>query len=333
MDKLSRQLKLIVISILVILGIGLYFLWPEGTKKEVAGAQIVADPNHPTEAYFGSARFTDLQSMLQELGVTVYPEDKTTTFPPPELGLGSRITITRATPVYVTDAKIAKTYRTWQQTIKQMLAENNIELLGKDSIDPTVESLITTDMKVKITRVAEVEVTQKEEIDFKTIRKNNVDLEKGQTQTEQRGAKGEKETVYIVKRVDGEEVSRTVKSSEILKEPTTEILIIGIGPKLVHTGLFQDWLNAAAKQTLVNATALQCLMMRESGGSPDTGMPDGMYKGLFQYEEGYWAAASDRAGFGAASIYDAKAQIFTTANEISRGQSRRWPPFANCKDK
>lgn len=332
MYKLSQKTKFFIVFLLVIFGLGSYFFWPKHqiNEKRVAGAETQNDPNHPTEIYFGKAEFKTLSAMLDDLAVTVYSEDKTTTFPPPEMGLGSRITIVRATPVHVTDAKILKTYRTWKQTITELLVENNIELLGKDSVEPVASSNITLGMKIKITRVAEVEVVEKEEIAFKTIKKNDVDLEKGQTKTEQKGVKGTHEVKYLIKRVDGEEVSRKTLDVNITAEPVTEILIIGIGPKLVHSGLFQDWLNQAAKKTLVNATALQCLMMRESGGGPDTGFPDAMYKGLFQYEEGYWAAASDRNGFGGASIYDAKAQIFTTAGEIARGQSRRWPPYAHC---
>ena len=335
MDKSSISKNFFALSILVIACVGLFFVGSglarsEPVKKEVAGAHAEVDPNHPEEIYFGRASFTTLDSMLKDLSVTVYPQDKVTTFPPPELGLGSKIVIDRATPVLVTDAKISKTYRTWKQTIAELLSEQGIELLGKDSAEPAINTVISWNMKVKITRVAEVEVVQKEDIDFKTIKKNTVDLERGQTKTEQKGVKGQKDVTYLVKRVDGEEVSRKVTDTKITKEPVTEILIIGIGPKLVHSGYFQDYLNAAAKKTLVNATALQCLMMRESGGGTDTGYPDAYYKGLFQYEEGYWQAASARAGFGGASIYDARAQIFTTANEIANGQSRRWPPYAHC---
>lgn len=335
MDNLSRQLKLIVVFILVSSGVGLYFGFNSSVDnkiaiKEVAGAHVEADPNHPTETYYGKADFKTLDGMLRDLNVTVYPEDKAVTFPPPDLGLGSRITITRATPAIVTDAKITKTYRTWAQTIKELLTENNIELLGKDSATPTVETAISPNIKIKITRVAEVEVVQNEDIPFKTVKKNSVDLEKGQTRTDQKGKIGQKAVTYLIKRVDGEEVSKKVTDTKIVSDPVTEMLTIGIGPKLVHSGPYIDFLNAAAKQTLVNATALQCLMLRESGGGADTGFPDAIYKGLFQYEDGFWASASGAAGFGGASIYDAKAQIFTTAYEIAHGQSRRWPPYAHC---
>ena len=299
-------------------------------KAEVAGLQVGSDPNHPTEIYYGDPFLKSLDEMLASLGLEVFKEDKLEFIPPPELGMGSKITIHRALPVEVTDAKKVTIYRTWQETVDGLLKENSIELVGQDSVDPALEMKLTQDMKIKITRVAEVEVTEKESIDFKTIRKEDIDLEKGQTRIDQKGIKGEREVIYIVKRVDGEEVSRTRKSSEITKDPVNEILIIGIGPKYTSVGPYKDTINAAARKYLINGTALHCLMMRESGGSADAGYPDADYKGLFQYEEGYWADASARAGYGGASIYDAEAQIFTTAYELTHGQSRRWPPWGSC---
>lgn len=285
------------------------------------------------EVYYGRPNFDNLPAMIDDLGVTVFAEDKTEVFPVPAMGLGSKIIVYRATPVEITDAKIAKIYRTWKETVKELLAENKIELLGQDSVSPAPETALSYNLKIKITRVAEVEISEKKPIDFRTIKKEDIDLEKGRTRVERRGVKGEKEIIYLVKRVDGEEVSRSVKETKVLKEPEAEILIIGIGPKYVYSGAYQDVLNAAARKYLINATALQCLMYRESGGSADAGYPDAQYKGLFQYEEGYWADASARAGFGGASIYNATAQIYTTAYELTHGQGRRWPPWSSCADR
>jgi len=327
------QLKLIVFSIFII-GLGLYFVWPKGmATKQVAGAQTQEDPNHPIEVYFSEPQVMTLREALSDLKVEVWPEDVIKAVPPTEMGVGSRIAISRAMPLEVTDAKVTRTFRTWQKTVGEFLKEKNIELIGKDSVEPPLETELRANAKIKITRVAEVEVTIKESIDYKTSKTEDIDMEKGQSKVTQKGVKGEKEVKYLVKRVDGVEVSRKVLEANILKEPIIEKVIIGIGPKYVRSGPHQDLLNAAAKKTLVNATALQCLMLRESGGSADAGYPDAYYKGLFQYEEGYWAAASARAGFEGASIYDAKAQIFTTANELARGQGRRWPPYRHCADK
>lgn len=272
--------------------------------------------------------------MLASLALEVFKEDKLEFIPPPELGTGSKITIHRALPIEVTDAKKVTIYRTWQETVDRLLKENSIELVGQDSVDPALETKLTQNMKIKVTRVAEVEVTEKEPIDFKTIQKEDIDLEKGQTRIEQKGIKGEKTVIYIVKRVDGEEVSRTKKSSEITKDPVNEILIIGVGPKYAKSGPYVDIINAAARQYLINGTALMCLMLKESSGHFDSVNPDGPWYGLFQYTEGFWASASSSAGYGGADWSDATAQIYTTAWALTHGYGGRWGgTWPSCANK
>lgn len=290
----------------------------------------VSDPNHPREVYFGRAKYLALQEMAADLNIDIYGEDKVQTFPDPSLGIGSRIEIQRALPVEITDAKVAKIYRTWQKTVDGILKENKIELLGQDSVEPALTTWLRQDIKIKITRVAEVEVVEKESIDYSVVKKTSVDLEKGQTEIDTKGVKGEKDVTYIVKRVDGVEVSKTRKSEAITKKPITEIIIVGIGPKYAKSGPYKDTINAAARNYLINGTALMCLMLRESGGTADAGYPDAMYKGLFQYEEGFWGDISAKAGYSGASIYNAQAQIYTTAYALTHGYGGRWPPWGGC---
>jgi len=273
--------------------------------------------------------------MLNSFGLEIFKEDKIEVLPPPELGMGSKITIHRALPIEVTDAKKVSVYRTWQEKVGDLLKENNIELVGQDSVEPVAETKLALNMKIKITRVAEVEVTEKESIDYKTIKKEDIDLEKGQTRVEQKGIKGEKTVIYIVKRVDGEEVSRTKKSSEITKDPVNEILIIGIGPKYAKSGPYVDTINTAARKYLINGTALMCLMLKESGGHADSigyVNDEPTYYGLFQYTTGFWESASGMAGFGGADWTDARAQIYTTAWALTHGYGGRWPPWGSCSN-
>lgn len=295
----------------------------------VSGVQDGSDPNHLTEIYYGSSIYSTASQMLDGLGVIVYPEDKFAVFPDPAFGLGSKLEIQRALAVVVTDAKTQTTYRTWQTDVQGLFSERGIILLGQDSAEPGLSATLTPEMAIKITRVAEVDVTETVPIDFKVTQKQSVDLEKGQTKIEIAGVKGIKENIYTIKRVDGEEVSKTLKSSSIVKESVTQVVIIGIGPKLAKSGPYVDIINAAAKKYLINGTALMCLMMAESGGHATSGYPGGKYQGLFQYDPNWWPTASSQAGYGGAVITDPTAQIFTTAYQLTHGQSRRWPPWTN----
>ncbi len=299
----------------------------------VSGVVDVSDPSHPLETYYGSPQDRSLDQMLFNLNVTVYNEDKISVLPSPLLGLGSRIQIQRALPIEVTDAKKVTVYRTWSKTVSDLLTEQNIGLIDKDSVEPSLESPLSPDLKIKITRVAEFDTTLAETINFKVIKRNDVNLEKGQTRVETAGVNGQREVTYHIRRVDGEEVSRKVISSRVIKEAQNQILIVGIGPKLAHSGPYVDIINAAARKYLINGTALMCLMLRESNGHNTSVNPDGPYYGLFQYTEGFWAAASSAAGFGGADWTDPTAQIYTTAYELTHGQGRRWPPWSSCANK
>lgn len=313
----------------------IFTLWLVFTSphQQVAGtSDIKPDPNHPVEVFYGSAEYDNLKDMASNAGITIYPEDKFETFPDPKMGLGSKIIITRATPVLVIDAKKSYTYRTWKETVGELIKEKKIDLLGQDSVTPSQNEKITYAMKITITRVAEVEVTEKQPIEFNIIKKRTVDLERGTTAIETYGIKGEKEIIYIIKRVDGEKVSKTIKETKVTKEPESQIVLIGIGPRLAKSGPYKDTINAAAKEYLIDGTSLMCLMLAESGGSADAGYPDSEYKGLFQYTDGFWAEASSAAGYGGASIYDAEAQIYSTARALTHGQSGRWPPWYRCVD-
>lgn len=282
------------------------------------------------EDYQGSFFETSLEGMLRRLNVTVALEDRVTVFPSPSLGLGSHIKIERAPVVTISDAGEIYQVRTWAKTVDELIEERRLELAAKDEVRASVGNTNLVDgAEVVVTRVAEVEITKTEPITFATVSRKTADLEKGQTQVATKGMNGIKNVTYLVKRVNGKEVSRKAVASVVSKPAVTEEILVGIGPKLTKVGPYKDTINAAAKKYLVNGTALHCLMMKESNGNPNSGA-NAQYKGLFQYTPTYWVTASAAAGFAGASIFNAEAQIFATARAIANGQSGRWPPWSRC---
>lgn len=185
-------------------------------KPQVEGVQSEkVDPNHPVEIYFGDANYRDLYLMEYHLGTLIYPQDKVEAFPNPTLGLGSKITITRATPVQVTDAKVTTTYRTWQTTVGGLMKENNLVLLGEDSVNPIMLTPISYNLSVKITRVAHVELKETQVIAFQTITKNDPAHYRGDPDiVQQTGQNGQKVLTYQITREDGVEVSRKLTGTQ-----------------------------------------------------------------------------------------------------------------------
>lgn len=86
---------------------------------------------------------------------------------------------------------------------------------------------ITIGTKEVTVDVEEKEVTEKEKIPFKTEKKNNPNLEKGQERVVQEGEDGEREVTYTVKTRGDEVLSKIKKSEKITKEATNKIIEVG----------------------------------------------------------------------------------------------------------
>lgn len=183
----------------------------------------------PVESYTGTPFIDTLEAMLEQLGVTVYPEDIVEAFPDPSLGIGSTIRVYRATPVEVVDWGKPKTYRTWQQTVEDFLTEQAIELGDNDRVSPGPREqlpIINNRAKLTITRVAVTELTVKEKIASKVIEKEDPELLRGQVKTTP-GSDGERTKIYRITRENGVEVKRELLSNKITTEPVDTVKVIG----------------------------------------------------------------------------------------------------------
>lgn len=216
---------------------------PTGVHAEEIEGMI-----HQVEYHYGNPLYYDLNSMLSNKSIAIYPEDRLGFFPDPALGIGSQIVIKRANQVAVNDAGIEKTYRTWTNKVGDFLSEKNIPIGENDLINLAKDqnfsqllaindrSVVARDSREKsspvvaeiaITRVAITEIKGKEDIGFKTITKEDASLERGVTRIEQEGKKGVKEFTYEVRRENGVEVNRKLLKTEITREPIDKIVIKG----------------------------------------------------------------------------------------------------------
>ena len=69
------------------------------------------------------------------------------------------------------------------------------------------------------------------------------------------------------------------------------------------------------------------VMMCESGGNAEIVNQAGPYSGLFQYSTGTWKGTWN--DYRTENIYDAKAQIFATAQAWQKGMQRQWGCYSN----
>ena len=164
---------------------------------------------------------------VKEAGITLeegqVPSEKEDTY----LKDGMTINIIQQTPVSLTADGSTATVYTSADTVGKMLEEQKITLGEQDRIEPAVDTAIEADMEIVIQRVEVKEETVTEAVEYDTETEKTSDLASGKTEVKQEGVDGEKEVVYKVTYVDGEEESRETVSETVTKEPVTEIILKG----------------------------------------------------------------------------------------------------------
>lgn len=265
--------KVVILSLsMILVGLGIYFVFKPAKQSAqesglIMGASVenIDGIDHKVETYYGSALLDNVNAMYKDLKIDIYPEDRVNVFPDPSLHLGSQIIIKRAVPIIVFDANDKKIYRTWANNVTNFLQENKLEIGKDDKIEPSQDSTVRDNLEIKITRVAITEIKEKEDIAYKTITRDDSNMDKGIIKIEQNGEKGKREKTYQVTRENGKEVSRKLLKNEVIKDPKdkivirgTKMVVYGIGRASYYGGVgaFTAAHNSLPKGTKVLVTNL-----------------------------------------------------------------------------
>lgn len=170
----------------------------------------------------------------KDLGAGPFVEDRFKAFPDIRMNMGSKITLYRAPLIKIKDGKRSKEIRSWQKTVGELFAEQKIEIGKDDKVNFVLDTGVENGMEIAITRVAVTTVVESEAIKYTTVKKSNPNVEKGNKKTLQSGKNGTKNKYYLVRREDGEEVSRKLTKTEVAVDPTDEI--VEVGTKVVTYG-------------------------------------------------------------------------------------------------
>lgn len=137
------------------------------------------------------------------------------------------ITIKRAVPVTLRfDGKVENIY-TAEDTVSDVLKKRGVSLNVKDKVVPTLASNIIEGLDIKVTRVKEETLISTVEIPYKTISRMDNNLAKGSSKVLQEGLKGEKQIITKVVYEDGKEVSKSVVSEIIKRNPVNKVVAVG----------------------------------------------------------------------------------------------------------
>jgi uncharacterized protein YabE (DUF348 family) len=158
---------------------------------------------------------------------------------------GENIFIRRAVQIQIeVDGKALKNH-TLASTVRNAILENNITLGRLDKAVPDFNSLPADNLTIVITRINVEEKIIPEEINFKTIEKNDPKLGWREKKVQQKGVKGIREVKYKITYRNGKEISRIILEKNITLEPITEIVIQGtymeLGKAAKGQGTWYAW--------------------------------------------------------------------------------------------
>ena len=259
---------------------------------------------------------------LRGLGVATGAGDRVSSPVEGPVVPGQRLAVDRGLPVTLIVGGQEVAARSVRGTVADLLGAAGIALGPLDLIDrPLSASLYTGDV-VRITRVAEQQVTVQEDTPFAVRSQSDPNLDRLRQVVVTPGVPGRVENTYVVRIVDGRETTRALLTSVELTAPVTEVRRVGTRLPPGTSEIEQIIRDAAAAQG-ADAEQLVRVAYCESRFNPGAYNASGA-AGLFQFMPGTWAANSVRAGFAGASVYDPVASANVAAWMFVRGQAFQW---------
>ncbi|MBW3659548.1 MAG: DUF348 domain-containing protein [Actinobacteria bacterium] len=206
------------------------------------------------------------------------------------------------------------------ETLGEALSRSDIRLGPDDRLTPSLTTPLDDTVVARITRISSRTEVEEVALPFAEERRRTDELLKGRTRVVAAGAEGLRRDVYHVRVVDGEDVERTLESSEVVREPEPRIVEVGTKepppPAPARTSSSgtsdRDWYRLA-----------QC----ESGGRWSY---DGAYDGGLQFHPDTWNRWKP-------SGYPAYAWQASAEQQIAVGKRlhavRGWSPWPSCARK
>jgi uncharacterized protein YabE (DUF348 family) len=197
------------------------------------------------------------QALFDE-GMLVYLGDEVTPTLGTRTSAGIQVYIRRSKPlVILADDRRIKT-RTQGDTVAEALAQESIQLTGKDHTIPDQGTEVHDNMTVQVIRVQEQVVLEEEPIPFETVWQADAELELDSQRLDQAGAAGAKRRLVRIVYENGVETERVTEEEWVETPPTTEI--ISYGTKIVirqlqtKDGLVSYWRHFRAYATAYTAS-------------------------------------------------------------------------------
>ena len=202
--------------------------------------------------------------------------------------------------------------------VDTLLTEQGIELGPEDQINVDINAPLVFINQVVIQRVEHVEEVEEVVLEHDEERRETDDLNRGSTRVEAEGADGLREDTYRVTLIDGEETERELISEEVVREPSTRVVLVGtkVPPPAPTTRSAPSGVPSA-DDPVWNRLA-QC----EANGNWQNISANGMYYGGLQFHPQTWRSVG-----GSGMPHEA-----SRAEQIHRAQlllAKPWATWGN----
>lgn len=199
--------------------------------------------------YHRLSAYKGCNEILADLNIEIYPGDIVeASNPKDDLTVCPKIIIKRAKPVILEIDDEIINIRTQGKIVGEVLAENNIVLGPYDKIDPSVDTPVASDLKIKIIRTKETIITESVQAPYNTIINTDSSLGIWDSRVIQEGVCGQKQRIFKVFYENGQEVRKVLQSEKD---------IIPVQDKIIAKGLEvggASWYNWVGGMTCAHKT-------------------------------------------------------------------------------
>lgn len=222
-------------------------------------------------------------------------------------GLDLDVRTERAITVMV-DGRV-RTVRTNAGSVREVVREAGITLSGQDTTSVPLDSFPRDGQTVTVLRVTGGKEVREELIPFQVRRTQDPSLFRGIEVIDSAGQPGVRRVTYLMRTVNGVRQKPRRERAEVLREPRTQFVRVGIKPPPVSVA-GTDGLNWSA------------LADCESGGRPAAVDPSGTYGGLYQFDTPTWHSLG---GKGHPQDASSAEQTYRAKKLYLRHGSSPWP--------
>jgi uncharacterized protein YabE (DUF348 family) len=237
---------------------------------------------------------------------------------------GHRLVLDRGLPVTLIDGGREVAARSARGSVAELLLAAGIALGPLDEVDRPLAAILYPGDIVRVTRIADQQVTLQENVPFAVRTQSDPNLDRSNQVVVTPGEPGRVENTYLIRVVDGRETARALLASNELAAPVTEVRRVGTRVPSGGGSEIEAIIRDAAAAQGANADQLVRVAYCESRFNPGAYNASSGASGLFQFLASTWAANSVRAGYAGASVFDPVASANVAAWMFARGQAGQW---------